>query len=332
MTVNDVRDGMWRLTWSVGSDQSLTATFRICRWAAQVASFTTTHLGYPISSPPAIMEKRPECVPWQAVDRFATANETPGWCGSRTNNTARSRVMGRGTGPVRAKTGRAGVAAIGVAQEFAPDSLATKAHRGHHGAGWLSFTKAQRRRVTCYYFYVWDYDSGRHRSRCAPISPYPMKIWLNGHEWLNRQAATRGIGFAELSNGFAMGTDPAALQAICDRLGPGTIRVFVERWWSILPLPLTETTAPRAIGGAVDAPAGDLTHPGVRPTPPCPRVLRGPGGRQPRHRPPGADRAGLPAGQRRDARPPGSSRPRSSPTAPRSTLTPSTGTPASSNI
>ena len=34
--------------------------------------------------------------------------------------------------------------------------------------------------------------------------------------------------------------DPAALQTICARLGPGTIGVFAERWWSILPLPLTE--------------------------------------------------------------------------------------------
>jgi hypothetical protein len=30
------------------------------------------------------------------------------------------------------------------------------------------------------------------------------------------------------------------LQAICDRLGPGTISMFFERWMSILPLPLTD--------------------------------------------------------------------------------------------
>jgi len=47
-----------------------------------------------------------------------------------------------------------------------------------------------------------------------------MKIWLNGHEWAKRQASKAGIGFTELSNGFATATDPAALQAICDRLGP----------------------------------------------------------------------------------------------------------------
>ena len=61
-----------------------------------------------------------------------------------------------------------------------------------------------------------------------------------------RQATQAGIGFSELSNGFATATDPAALQAICDRLGPATIGVFFERWMSRLPLPLTE--ADRAAG------------------------------------------------------------------------------------
>jgi len=29
------------------------------------------------------------------------------------------------------------------------------------------------------------------------------------------------------------------LQVICDRLGPGTINVFFQRWMSVLPVPLT---------------------------------------------------------------------------------------------
>ncbi|WP_218028435.1 hypothetical protein [Mycobacterium pseudokansasii] len=63
---------------------------------------------------------------------------------------------------------------------------------------------------------------------------------LNGHEWAKRQATQAGIAFSELSNGFASCADPDALEAICDRLGPGTITVFFERWISRLPLPLTE--------------------------------------------------------------------------------------------
>jgi hypothetical protein len=49
-----------------------------------------------------------------------------------------------------------------------------------------------------------------------------------------------------LSNGFASTEDPAALQAICDRLGPGTITVLFQRWLARLPLPL----------GAADRDAG----------------------------------------------------------------------------
>ncbi len=55
----------------------------------------------------------------------------------------------------------------------------------------------------------------------------------------DHDALKAGIGFAELSNGFADTDDPAALQAICDRLGPGTINVFFQRWLARLPLPLT---------------------------------------------------------------------------------------------
>ena len=143
----------------------------------------------------------------------------------------------------QAGTGRAGVAAIGIAQEFAPVFTAIKRQRGK--TVWFSFAVSQRR-VTCYYFYVCDDDFGPAFVKVCAYFPYPMKIWVNGHEWAKRQAAKAGIGFSELSNGFASAADPAGLQAICDRLGPGVIQVFAERWWSILPLPLT--AADRAAG------------------------------------------------------------------------------------
>src|ERR1700691_3110886 len=67
--------------------------------------------------------------------------------------------------------------------------------------------------------------------------PYPAKIWVNGHEWAKRQALKAGIGFTALSNGFASCDDPDGLQAICDRLQPGTIEVFAQRWLHRLPMP-----------------------------------------------------------------------------------------------
>ncbi len=198
----------------------------------QVVSFLTQHLGYQIPSP-AILEKIGTAFR-KAVDRFAADNKIPVVRFGK--NDRKIEVMRRYLAR-QAATGRSGVAAIGVAQEFAPVFTAIKKQRGK--TVWFSFTKADRR-VTCYYFYVFDDDFGPAFVKVCAYFPYPMKIWLNGHEWAKRQALKAGIGFTELSNGFAACTDPTELQAICDRLGPGAMRVFAERWWSILPLPLTE--------------------------------------------------------------------------------------------
>ena len=88
-------------------------------------------------------------------------------------------------------------------------------------------------------------DSARGSSRSVATSRIRSRC-ANGHEWAKRQAAAAGIAFTELANGFATTADPAGLQDICDRLGPGTLQVFFERLMARLPLPLTE--ADRADG------------------------------------------------------------------------------------
>lgn len=137
----------------------------------------------------------------------------------------------------QARTGRSGVAAIGVAQEYANVFAATEHHNGK--AVWFSFHKADRR-VTCFYFYLWDDDFGPAFIKVCAYFPYPVKVWVNGHEWAKRQAVHAGIGFTELSNGFATCTDPVGLQAICDRLGAQQIQAFFDRWMDVLPLPLDQ--------------------------------------------------------------------------------------------
>jgi hypothetical protein len=110
---------------------------------------------------------------------------------------------------------------------------------------WFSYNRVDRRMI-CYYFYLWDDDFGPAFIKVCAYFPYPGKIWFDGHEWAKRRAAKAGIGFRELSNGFAAASDAPMLQDICDRLGPGPITVFVERWWARLPLPFTP--ADRAAG------------------------------------------------------------------------------------
>jgi hypothetical protein len=206
----------------------------------QVITFLHGHLGMKIASP-AVLEQIGTRFR-QAVARFAESNDIPM---VKFKRGARKIEVMRPLLARAARSGRPRVAAIGWAQEFCHVWEARKRVTDPSRPPQFSFAMAERR-VTCYYFYLWDEDFGAAFIKVCAYFPYPVKVWLNGHEWAKRQLARAGIGFTELSNGFASCEDPAGLQGICDRLGPGTITVFFERWMSRLPLPLT--AADRAAG------------------------------------------------------------------------------------
>jgi hypothetical protein len=136
-----------------------------------------------------------------------------------------------------AATGRSQVAAVGVAQETQRVFIGRKRDTDPSRCPQFSFDKKDRR-VTVYYFYLWDANFGPAFIKVCTYCPWPMKIWVNGHEWAKQQARKLGLPFTELSNGFASTEDPALLQGICDALQPGTIEVFFQRWLHRLPLPL----------------------------------------------------------------------------------------------
>jgi hypothetical protein len=233
VTVNDVLDGHVALDLECLDRIYLNAYVPNLQVGGQVVRFLTAHLGNPIPSP-AVFDKIGTAFR-KAVARFAEGEHIPV---VRFTKADRKVERMRPYIAAQAGTGRSGVAAIGVAQEYANVFTGTQ-RDAPNGIPWFSFAKADRR-VTCYYFYLWDADFGPAFIKICAYFPYPAKIWINGHEWAKRQATHAGIGFTELSNGFAATDDPAGLQAICDRLGPGAIRVFAERWFSVLPLPLTD--------------------------------------------------------------------------------------------
>jgi hypothetical protein len=206
----------------------------------QVVTFLRGHLGMPVASP-AVFEKIGTRFR-QAVARFAEMNDIP--MVKFKKGTRKIDVM-RPLLARAARAGRPGVVAIGWAQEFQLVWDARKRDTDPSRSPQFSFAKAERR-VTCYYFYVWDQRWGPGFIKVCAYFPYPVKVWLNGHEHAKRAAASAGVGFTELSNGFASAGNPAALQAICDRLGPCDIQAFFDRWVSRLPLPLTP--ADRAAG------------------------------------------------------------------------------------
>jgi len=198
-----------------------------------VVYFLHQHRGFPVASPAVFSQIGDKFR--RAVSSYADANGIP---------VVRLKAADRNADVMRpyldeaSAGGRSRVAAIGVAQE--PQIVWTSRQRETDPGKppQFSFTK-ENRRVTVYYFYLWDEDFGGAFIKVRAYFPYPVKVWVNGHEWAKRQAVKAGLAFTELSNGFASCADPGALQAICDRLQPGAIEVFFARWLARLPVPLT---------------------------------------------------------------------------------------------
>jgi hypothetical protein len=132
-------------------------------------------------------------------------------------------------------TGTSGVVLVGVAQERA------KAWRGvkRKGEGSVAFDfEWTTVCVNHYYVYFIDAEWGPGFLKICGYAPYTLKLCLNGHEWAKRQLSKQAIPFEALDNGFRSCADPAALQALCDRLGPADFQTCLDRWLAVVPLPL----------------------------------------------------------------------------------------------
>jgi len=135
-------------------------------------------------------------------------------------------------------TGTEGVLFIGRAQEKT-GLFRTEKRRDSHGDSypWIVKTTGV---VNHFYVYAVDGDFGPFFLKFCSYFPYNGRLCINGHEWAKRQATKAGIAFTALDNGFATIEDPAALQAICDRLGTAQIQALLDKWLAILPSAFTE--------------------------------------------------------------------------------------------
>jgi hypothetical protein len=138
----------------------------------QVVTFLRGHLGMPVASP-AVFEKIGTRFR-QAVARFAQMNDIP--VIKFTKGTRKIDVM-RPLLARAAEAGRPRVVAVGWAQEFQLVWDARKRDTDPSRSPQFSFAKAERR-VTCYYFYVWDERWGAGFIKICAYFPYPVKIWL----------------------------------------------------------------------------------------------------------------------------------------------------------
>ena len=231
VTVNDVLDGHVALDLECLDRLYLHGYLGQLQVGGQVIQFLR-HRGCPVPSP-ACLQQIGDAFR-RRVASFAEANHIPvvPLKAADRNIEVMRPYLGKA-----AATGRSQVAAIGVAQEAQRVFIARKRDTDPARCPQFSFDKKDRR-VTVFYFYLWDAGFGPAFIKVCTYCPWPVKIWVNGHEWAKQQARKVGLGFTELSNGFASTEDPVLLQRICDALQPGTINVFFQRWLARLPLPL----------------------------------------------------------------------------------------------
>jgi hypothetical protein len=134
-----------------------------------------------------------------------------------------------------AREGKERVVLIGIAQEKASVWRSWKSKGQQKAAHPHMEWGRQMAYINHFYFYLWDSDWGAAFWKTNAYAPYPIWLWLNGHEWAKRQLEKARIAYEALDNGFRSCQDPTALQKICDRLGPGAVKNFFWRWLHRLP-------------------------------------------------------------------------------------------------
>lgn len=136
--------------------------------------------------------------------------------------------------------GEGRVVLIGVAQEKASAWRSWKAKGQEKARHPHMEWGRQMAYINHYYFYLWDPEWGPAFWKTNAYAPFPIWLWLNGHEWAKRQMEKAGIGYEALDNGFLSCADPETLQRRCDELGSGDVQDFFQRWSSRLPSPFTK--------------------------------------------------------------------------------------------
>src|SRR6266568_352282 len=235
VNVNDVLDGHVVLDLQCLDRIYLNGYVPRLQVGGQVVTFLTEHLGNRIPSP-ALFKQIGDRFR-DAVRTFAESNNIPVL---HLNTPDRSRWDDRKVDHVRDYIDAAtqpGVVVIVVAQEVQKIFMGYT-RKSKTDSPQFGFDKADRR-VSVYYFYILDPDFGLGFIKICSYFPYPLKVWVNGHEWAKRQASAQGLAFTELANGFATCDAPARLQAICDRLSPAKLQAFFNYWIVRIPCPFT---------------------------------------------------------------------------------------------
>jgi hypothetical protein len=201
------------------------------QYAVGLAHYVHERLGLPIASTAPLGKISDRFI--REVDRFARTEgieQVNFGKGQRKDDVMLDRL--------RRFAAAEGVVFIGRAQE---KNTVFRTEKRHYPDG-VSFPWIVRSTgvINQFYFYCVDADFGPFFLKFSSYFPYTGKLCVNGHHWAQRQSAKAGVGFTAMDNAFAAVDDPAALQAICDQLGPAQIQALLDKWLAILPNPFTQ--------------------------------------------------------------------------------------------
>lgn len=201
------------------------------QYESGVAAFFRTHRGQPVASSALMAPMTKGFV--AAIDAFVHAQGVPliTFEKGQRKDDVMAEHLARFTAPE-------GVVFVGRAQEKARVLRTEKRRNPTTGQAypWLVRSTAM---VNHFYFYAVDRDFGPFFLKFGTYFPYTAKLCLNGHEYVKRQLAQRGIPYEALDNGIASCADPRRLQALGDGLSADTIDAFFRKWLGRLPHPFT---------------------------------------------------------------------------------------------
>ena len=201
------------------------------QYESGVAAFFVKHRGQPVASS-ALMKPMSEAFV-AAIHAFVHAQGVPliTFEKGQRKDDVMAEHLARFTAPE-------GLVFVGRAQEKARVIRTEKRRNPTTGQvyPWLVRSTAM---VNHFYFYAVDRDFGPFFVKFATYFPYTAKVCLNGHEYVKRQLAQRGIAYEALDNGLGACAEPRRLQALGDGLSAAKIDAFVRKWLHRLPHPFT---------------------------------------------------------------------------------------------
>jgi hypothetical protein len=205
----------------------------------EVCTFLRWQRKFPIPSSAAFGRIGNEYL--KALYRFAEANGIPVVHFQKGQN---KEEVARPYLEAAAKEGKERVVMIGMAQEKAsvwrswPRKGQEKARHPHMDWG------REMAFINHFYFYLWDSEWGAAFWKTNAYAPFPIWLWLNGHEWAKRQLDKAGIGYEALTTDSVA----AATRLDCRRFAMGSVQPRCKAFSRVGP-GVCPRSSPRPTGG-----------------------------------------------------------------------------------